>query len=113
MWCWNNGATVDHDSGFNLFTVPFPNLDLQLNIGRLQYHKYQLQQLRAQVRLKENHFIYFDQLSMLAASGAIRMTGYLNGSDPQHIYFNPTLKIRGVKLDEVMYKMDNFGQDIS
>lgn len=106
------GATVDHDSGFNLFTVPFPNLDLQLNIGRLQYHKYQLQQLRAQVRLKENHFIYFDQLSMLAASGAIRMTGYLNGSNPQHIYFNPTLNIRGVKLDEVMYKMDNFGQDM-
>jgi hypothetical protein len=107
-----HGETVDHDSGFNLFEVPFPNLDLKLNIEKMQYHKYYLSNLIADVRLKENHYIYLDNVRLQAAGGSMQLTGYFNGSDPKHIYFNPDMKIRRVNLDEVMYKLDNFGQDV-
>jgi hypothetical protein len=106
------GEIVDHDDVFNLFEVPFRNLDLNLQIDNMNYHKYNLSKLIANIRMKENHYIYFDQLNLNAASGAIQMTGYLNGSDPKHIYFSPNMKIRSVNLDEVMYKLDNFGQDM-
>lgn len=106
------GTVVNHDSGFNLFKIPFPNLDLKLQIDDLQYHKYQIRNLKSNIRVKENHLIYFDQLNLQAAGGAFRMTGYLNGSNPNHLYFSPNMQIRSVKLDEVMYKLDNFGQDM-
>jgi hypothetical protein len=46
-----------------------------------------------------------------AAGGLVSLKGYLNGSDPKHIYLNPDLKIKKVNLDQVLYKFDNFGQD--
>ncbi len=106
------GQTLEHDSGFNIFTLPFRNLDLHLKIDHLNYHKYMIDDISASVRMKENHYIYFDQLKLRAASGQVSMIGYFNGSDPTHIYFSPKLKIRAVNLDEVMYKFDNFGQDV-
>lgn len=106
------GQSMDHDSGFNIFTLPFRNLDLHLKIDHLNYHKYMIDDLTAGIRMKENHYIYFDQLKLSAASGHVSMTGYLNGSDPSNIYFSPKLMVRSVNLDEVMYKFDNFGQDM-
>jgi hypothetical protein len=41
----------------------------------------------------------------------VSLKGYLNGSDPKHIYLNPDLKIQKVNLDQVLFKFDNFGQD--
>jgi hypothetical protein len=106
------GQTIDHDSGFNIFTLPFRNLDLHLKMDHLNYHKYMIDDLTASIRMKENHYIYFDQLKLRAASGHVSMTGYLNGSDPSNVYFSPRLMVRSVNLDEVMYKFDNFGQDM-
>lgn len=106
------GQKTDHDSGYNLFALPFRNMDIQVKIDHLNYHKYMIDFLSGNIRMKENHYVYFDQLKLNAASGSLSMTGYLNGSDPSNIYFNPNLKIRSVNLDEVMYKFDNFGQDM-
>ena len=102
---------IDHDSGFNLFKIPFKNIKIDAVISHLNYHKYLLKSLRAKVRLKENHFVYFDDCQFNAAGGLVNVKGYLNGSDPKHIYLNPDLKIQKVNLDQVLFKFDNFGQD--
>lgn len=102
---------IDHDKGFNLFELPFKNMKIDVMISHLNYHKYLIKNLNLEARLKENHFIYFDDCQFNAAGGVVNVKGYLNGSDPKHIYLNPDLKIQKVNLDQVMYKFDNFGQD--
>ena len=102
---------VNHDSGFNLFELPFKNIKVDAIIGHLNYHKYLIKNLNAKVGLKENHYVYFDDCQFSAAGGLVNIKGYLNGSDPKHIYLNPDLKIQKVNLDQVLFKFDNFGQD--
>ena len=108
-----NGANknVDHDSGFNLFKLPFRNVKVNATINHLNYHKYLIKSLKTRMRIKENHTVVFDNLQFNAAGGTVRSKGYLNGSDPKHIYINPSLNIEKVNLDEVLFKFDNFGQD--
>ena len=102
---------IDHDKVFNLFEAPFKNMTIDADISHLNYHKYLINSLHAKVRLKENHFVYFDDCQFNAAGGLINIKGYLNGSDPKHIYLNPDLNIQKVNLDQVLFKFDNFGQD--
>jgi hypothetical protein len=56
--------------------------------------------------------VYLDQLQFNAANGLVDISGYFNGSNPKHIYLNPDVKIQKVNLDKVMFKFDNFGQDM-
>jgi hypothetical protein len=106
-----DGVTIDHDAGFNLFEVPFPKMKISTQIGELHYHKYKIKNFNTEVRIQPNHKIFVDKMSLLAAGGKVNMTGYFNGSDPKHIYLFPDLKIEKVNLDEVLFKFDNFGQD--
>ena len=48
---------------------------------------------------------------MNAAGGNIRLRGYFNGSDPNHIYMQPDLVMHNVDLDKLLFKFENFGQD--
>ena len=107
----NTSGKIDHDSGFNLFELPFKNLKIHAVISHLNYHKYLIKTLNTKVRVKENHYVYFDDCQFNAAGGLVNIKGYLNGSDPKHIYLNPDLKIQKVNLDQVLFKFDNFGQD--
>ena len=108
----NTIEKVDHDSGFNLFELPFKNMKMDVVISHLNYHKYLIKNLNAKIRMKENHLLYFDDCQFNAAGGVVNIKGYLNGSDPKHIYLNPDMKIQKVNLDQVLFKFDNFGQDV-
>jgi hypothetical protein len=48
---------------------------------------------------------------MDAAGGNFDVAGYFNGSDPHKIYFSPKIKMKGVELDKLLLKFENFGQD--
>jgi len=41
------------------------------------------------------------------------MSGYFNGSNPDRIYFKPKLKIIKADLDQLLFKYENFGQDVA
>jgi len=107
-----NSEKIDHDAGYNIFEAPFPNLTLKAKINDLKFNKYHLTNISGQAKVKENHFVYLDKLQFNAASGLVDISGYFNGSDPKHIYLNPDVKIQKVNLDEVLFKFDNFGQDM-
>jgi hypothetical protein len=81
------------------------------DIKHLNYHRYQLTDFFAKARSQQNHYLYIDTLSMAVAGGTMQVTGYFNGSDPNKIYFMPTLKIEHVDLDKLLLKFENFGQD--
>jgi hypothetical protein len=108
----NTEATpVDHEAGFNIFDLPFSNLNFRVKIDHLNYHKYLLDDFQLKGRMQKDHYLYVDTLALYTAGGAMRMEGYFNGSDPDHIYFSPNLYFEDIDLDKLLFKFDNFGQD--
>lgn len=104
-------ASTDHQNAYNIFAQPFPDIKIKAEIGKLNYHKYWLQDFSTSLRIKENHFVYVDTLSMKLADGSLQMSGYFNGSDPSDIYYYSTMYAQQLDIDKLLFKFDNFGQD--
>ena len=101
----------EHEEGFNIYDIPFPDLKVDLEIEDLNYHLYKMKNFEGSFRIQSDHYIYVDTLSLNAAGGNIKMNGYFNGSNPKQIYFSPKMKISEVNLDKLLVKFENFGQD--
>ncbi len=101
----------EHADAFNLYELPFTDMQFKAHITHFIYHRIDLQNIKADLRTTPNHYIYIDTLHMDAAGGNIRLNGYFNGSDPQHIYMQPDLVMNNVDLDKLLFKFENFGQD--
>ncbi|OEK05568.1 AsmA family protein [Roseivirga misakiensis] len=104
-------SAIDHEAGFNLFDLPFANIEFNLDVDHINYHKYLLDSFKLEGRMQKDHFIYLDTLSLQAAGGQMDLNGYFNGSNPDKIYFSPNMKLKNVDLDKLLFKFDNFGQD--
>ncbi|KZS40304.1 hypothetical protein AWE51_04935 [Aquimarina aggregata] len=101
----------EHADAFNLYELPFTDMQFKADIAHFIYHRIDLQNIKADLRTTPNHYIYIDTLNMDAAGGNIRLSGYFNGSDPKHIYMQPDLVMNNVDLDKLLFKFENFGQD--
>jgi hypothetical protein len=106
-----NTKPVNHEAAFNIFDVPFSDMSFLFDIKHLRYHRYLLDDFYSKFRTQENHYLYIDTMSLLAAGGNINIKGYFNGSDKNKIYFSPNIRIKNVDLDKLMFKFENFGQD--
>ncbi len=101
----------EHEAGFNIYTLPFTNMTFDLDIAHLNYHRYLLDDLNARLRTTPDHYLYIDTMRLKAAGGKIELAGYFNGSNKDQIYFSPTLKLKDVDLEKLLFKFENFGQD--
>ncbi|HMP99034.1 MAG TPA: AsmA-like C-terminal region-containing protein [Cyclobacteriaceae bacterium] len=101
----------DHENVFNIYDLPFANMRADLDIKRLTYHRYLLENFFVKSRMQQDHYIYLDTLSLQAAGGNIFGKGYFNGSDRDKIYFHADLNVTDLELDKIMFKFENFGQD--
>lgn len=102
---------VYHDEGFNIYELPFTDMTFVVQIGHLNYHKYLIHQIDAELRTTPEHYIYVEKLKLEAADGSFDIKGHFNGSDPKKIYFSPDMSVKKIDLDKLMLKFDNFGQD--
>lgn len=102
---------VDHDTVFSLYDFDFPEIHITADIGQLNYHKYNLQHVKADIQSEGHHVIHVHKMAFDAAGGHMDIAGYLSGKDKKHIYFNPNITVKNVDLDKLMVKFDNFGQD--
>jgi len=100
-----------HEDSFNIFRIPFSNTRVSFNVGKMNYHKILLSNVKGRLRMKENHIIYIDTMSMDIAEGHIDLKGKLDGSNPDNIVFLPDFKLSKLDLNKVMIKADNFGQE--
>lgn len=100
-----------HAEAFNLYELPFTDMQFKVDIAHFIYHRIDLKNIKADLRTTPKHYIYIDTLNMDAAGGNIGLSGYFNGSDPKHIYMQPDLIINNVDLDKMLFKFENFGQD--
>lgn len=103
---------VKHEEAFNIFEVPFSDMDFTANISKMNYHTFWLDDVTFKGRSTKNHYIYVDTLGLKAADGTLGIKGYFNGSDPSKIYFNSTMKAQKLDLDKLLVKFENFGQDV-
>jgi hypothetical protein len=102
---------TNHQEAFNIFELPFSEMDFKAEIGKMNYHTFWLEDVVASARTTTNHYIHLDTLGLRAADGKLGIKGYFNGSDPEHIYFHSTMKAEKLDLDKLLIKFENFGQD--
>jgi hypothetical protein len=100
-----------HDNAFNIYELPFSDMNVSVTVNHLSYHRYLLHNLSAQIRTQKNHYLYLDDVRFHAADGVWNIKGYFNGSDPRRIYFKPEINVDHVDLDKLLFKFENFGQD--
>ena len=101
----------EHEDVFNIYELPFSTMTFDIDIDRMNYHRYLLDDIHARLRTTPEHYIYIDTMLMKAAGGRFEIGGYFNGSNKDKIYFSPNLKLAGVDLDRLLFKFENFGQD--
>jgi hypothetical protein len=102
---------TNHQDSFNIFQLPFSEMDFSAELGRVNYHTFWLEDVKAKARTTENHFLYVDTLGLRAADGTLGIKGYFNGSNPEEIYFHSEMKADKLDLDKLLFKFENFGQD--
>lgn len=102
---------AEHDSVFSVFDIPFPTMSYKLRIGKMNYHKYLITQIKSDFNTTSSHMLYIDTMQFDIAGGHMDIEGYFNGSNRNHIYFYPTISMQNINLDKLMLKFDNFGQD--
>lgn len=101
----------EHTEVFNIYEIPFTDMKLDVDVGHFIYHRIDLKDIHGRLRTTQNHYLYVDTIRLRAAGGSFRMSGYFNGSDPEHIYLKPNLKVKNANIDQLMFKFENFGQD--
>jgi len=106
-----NEDVKEHADAFNLYELPFTDMRYKADINHFIYNRIDLQNIKADLRTTENHYIYIDTLAMNAAGGDIKLSGYFNGSDSKHIYMQPDIVMNNVDIDKLLFKFENFGQD--
>lgn len=104
-------AKESHEEAFNLFELAFPDMVLEVDLGRIKHHRSLLEDMKGRVRTTKDHVITLDTLHFRAAGGLVGMRGTFDGSRPDSIHTHADVHLERVDLDQVMYKMDNFGQD--
>lgn len=100
-----------HDQAFNIFEVPFSDIQFSASVKEMNYHTFWLEDFSFSGRMTPDHFIYLDELEVHAADGKLNIGGYFNGSDPKQIYFSSKMTADKLDLDKLMVKFENFGQD--
>lgn len=104
-------TTVKADSIFNVFSLPFSNMKIKLDIKELLYHKIEISNVQARMRMQRDHRFFIDTLDMDIADGHLDIKGEFDGSDPKKIKFKPKVQFRNIDLAKLMVRFDNFGQD--
>ncbi|MGK0412108.1 MAG: hypothetical protein ACJA1B_000297 [Polaribacter sp.] len=109
----NKTADVpEHAEAFNIYELPFTDMQFNVDINHFVYHRLDLKDIKRQLRTTQDHFIHLDTISLNAAGGYIALNGFFNGSDSKHIFLEPNLKITNADLDKLLFKFENFGQDV-
>lgn len=102
---------TNHQEAFNVFQLPFRDMEIRADIKQLNYHTFWLKDVKADIRTQKDHFIYLDTLSLKVAEGHLGIKGYFNGSNPEEIYFHSEMLADKLDLDKLLFKFENFGQD--
>lgn len=101
-----------HDEAFNFFEIPFKKSSFHLALDTFYYHGNQFQNFASKIRTEADQQLFIDTLHIWYEGGTLGMNGYLNGSNPDSIYFRSEIKAHELDLEALMFKIDQNGKDI-
>jgi hypothetical protein len=104
--------TSKHAKAFNIFSIPFSDFNVQVDIGKVKYQKLWMRDVIARGRMTADHFIHADTIGLRMAGGTIGFKGMVNGSDSTNLYLTSNIRVTEIDLEKVMLKLDHFGHDI-
>ncbi len=104
--------TSHHAKAFNIFSIPFSDFAVQIDIGKVKYKKLWMKDVTARLRMTETHYLYADTLGLKIAGGTVGLKGELNGSDTSRLLLTSSIKVNQLDLEKVMLKLDHFGHDV-
>lgn len=107
------GVNVDtnHQEAFNIFDLPFKDMEFKAEVGKMYYHTVWLEKIKFRARSTAQKMLYLDTLGVEAADGKVTVKGYFNGTDPKNIYFHTDIQAQKMDLDKLLFKFTNMGQD--
>ncbi|MBX3164802.1 MAG: hypothetical protein KF900_09995 [Bacteroidetes bacterium] len=100
-----------HDTVFNIFSVPFSNMKIKLDVAKLIYNNIELDNFKSRMRMTKTHQFYIDTLSMDVADGHLDIAGVFDGSNAEKLVFRPNITVKNIDLSKLLLRFDNFGQD--
>ncbi|PRY90345.1 AsmA-like C-terminal region-containing protein [Mongoliibacter ruber] len=103
---------VKHAEAFNIFNIPFRDMEFSVDIKKLNYHYNWLENIKGKARTTTNHMVHVDTLGLKVARGSLGIKGYLNGSDPEKIYLHTQISAEKLDIDKLLFKLENSGKDI-
>jgi hypothetical protein len=108
------GFEVDtnHAEAFNIFQLPFRDMEFAADIQKLNYHSKWLTDVKGKARTTSNHLLHVDTLGLKVAKGSLGIKGYLNGSNPEEIYLHTQMLADRLDLDQLLFKMESFNKDL-
>jgi hypothetical protein len=104
--------TSTHAKAYNIFTLPFNEFNIRIDVGKIKYNKLWMRDVIARIRLTEDHYLHADTIGLRMAGGWIGAKGFVNGSDTSKLILNSTIAAEQVDLEKIMLKLDHFGQDV-
>jgi hypothetical protein len=105
-------TSTAHARAFNIFTLPFSDFNLQADVARLRFNKLGIRDLKARVRITEDHLLFIDTIGLKIAGGTVAAKGEMNGTDTSKLFLKSRIVVRELDLEKVMLKLDHFGQDV-
>lgn len=100
-----------HDSGFNIFQVPFINFNASVNIGKIKFRHLWLKNVSGTMHMLSDQQLNLDTLMMDIAEGHLAAHARFNGSNPRKIYLASLINATDINIEKLMLKLDYFGQD--
>ncbi len=106
-----NSDSANHATAFNIFAVPFPQARISALVRQLQFRSMRIQDFKLALRTEPNHSCYVDTLDCRIAEGRLGLQGRLEAATPQNITLSMSAAIEKIRLEALLVKFDNFGQD--
>jgi hypothetical protein len=104
--------TSKHAKAFNIFSIPFSDFAVQVDVGKIKYNKLWMKDITARLRMTKDHYLHADTLGLRIAGGTVGIKGQINGSDTSKLYLTTNIKVVQIDLEKVMLKLDHFGHDV-
>ncbi len=108
----DGGQPVNPDSVFNIYTLPFTDLEFELDVDQFNYHEHLIKNINADLRIQKNQVLFIDTLHFTACGGFFDLSGYFDGSNADSIRFYPEIKLQDVDMHQFLNTFDNLGQDL-
>ncbi|MCC5920401.1 MAG: AsmA family protein [Cyclobacteriaceae bacterium] len=106
-----NKEERNHEADLNIFEWDFPNLTLDLAVNELVNGGVSYYNLNGKVRTTEDKKLFLEPLSIRIPAGDVSIRGYLNGLNPDSLYFESRLSLKQIDIEKLMLKMDDGESD--